>query len=64
MMRHCDGTDPYLIRPDRSAEADCPHTDENDADCICTAPIKWRACDCGKRFDDVNTTVTYPHRRF
>lgn len=54
MRRHCDGTDPNLIRHDPPWD---PSKLSQDQDC-------WgneRPCDCGRVFDDVYNLVIYPH---
>lgn len=53
MRRHCDGTDPYLIRHDPPWEPGLlPREQERGPE---------RPCDCGKTFDDVRYLVVYPH---
>jgi hypothetical protein len=47
MQRHCDGSDPNLLRPT-----------EHDAD-----QLPYRPCDCGLRFDDAERLVIWPHPR-
>lgn len=58
MRRHCDGTDPNLLRPTEPDGSDSP------PDWKVRSDQTYRACDCGKLFDDVNTIVIYPHQRF
>jgi hypothetical protein len=50
MIRHCDGTDPNLVKyVDNS-----PNSNN-------TAKIP---CNCGLTFDDTHRMVIYPHERF
>lgn len=52
MLRHCDGTDPNLIRKVRKGETPVgPWPD--------SVP-----CDCGAEFNDDNHLVVYPHQEF
>ena len=55
MIRFCDGTDPNLIMYlnfDGDRMTDHPRTGR---------PVP---CDCGKRFNDINHLVIYPHEEF
>ncbi len=53
MRRHCDGTDPNLVRND-------PPWDPSKLPGEQTIGPE-RPCDCGLVFDDVDRFVIYPH---
>jgi hypothetical protein len=50
MIRHCDGTDPTLVKE---------KSDVNMWDCS----GGYEPCDCGLTFDDVERMTVYPHER-
>jgi hypothetical protein len=50
--RHCDGTDPYLLRELRPGEQPSESTF-----------LGMTPCDCGRTFDDVQRMTIYPHDR-
>lgn len=55
MIRHCDGTDPNLIR-------DEPPWDPSQPPGVRDPDVhSERPCDCGLTFDDVDHMVIYPH---
>jgi hypothetical protein len=49
MIRHCDGTDPNLVRLIKTDDEPAPHV-------LTKVP-----CDCGLTFNDVERLVIHPH---
>jgi hypothetical protein len=52
MWRHCDGTDPNLIRKVYPDVTDLP-----------TYRVAYEPCACGLMFDDVQRSTVWPHDR-
>jgi hypothetical protein len=61
MIRHCDGTDPNLIREILASEYDPRRDTLSSWDKAAPEGHHVICCRCGLEFDDVRRAVIWPH---